>query len=256
LTSPDYLNGLFGLGGKRALVTGASRGLGLAFAATLSQAGAHVVLAGRNEANLARAAEALRQRGGDVSHVVFDVTDTASVDRGVAAAGAIDILVNNAGIQHRAPLEQFTDEDWRRIMSTNLDGVFRVSRAVARGMIERRGGSIVNISSVQSVLARPSIAPYAASKGALTMLTKSMAGEWGQYGIRVNALAPGYFKTDLNAALVSNSDFSAWLIGRTPMKRWGEVEELSGALLLLASPASSFMTGQTLLVDGGVTSVL
>jgi len=256
LTSPDYLNGLFGLGGKRALVTGASRGLGLAFAATLSQAGAHVVLAGRNEANLARAAEALRQRGGDVSHVVLDVTDTASVDRGVAAAGAIDILVNNAGIQHRAPLEQFTDEDWRRIMSTNLDGVFRVSRAVARGMIERRSGSIVNISSVQSVLARPSIAPYAASKGALTMLTKSMAGEWGQYGIRVNALAPGYFKTDLNAALVSNSDFSAWLIGRTPMKRWGEVKELSGALLLLASPASSFMTGQTLLVDGGVTSVL
>lgn len=256
MTSPDYLNGLFGLGGKRALVTGASRGLGLAFAATLSQAGAHVVLAGRNEANLARAAEALRQRGGDVSHVVLDVTDTASVDRGVAAAGAIDILVNNAGIQHRAPLEQFTDEDWRRIMSTNLDGVFRVSRAVARGMIERRSGSIVNISSVQSVLARPSIAPYAASKGALTMLTKSMAGEWGQYGIRVNALAPGYFKTDLNAALVSNSDFSAWLIGRTPMKRWGEVKELSGALLLLASPASSFMTGQTLLVDGGVTSVL
>jgi gluconate 5-dehydrogenase len=256
LTSPDYLNGLFGLGGKRALVTGASRGLGLAFADTLSQAGAHVVLAGRNEANLARAAEALRQRGGDVSHVVLDVTDTASVDRGVAAAGAIDILVNNAGIQHRAPLEQFTDEDWRRIMSTNLDGIFRVSRAVARGMIERRGGSIVNISSVQSVLARPSIAPYAASKGALTMLTKSMAGEWGRYGIRVNALAPGYFKTDLNAALVSNSDFSAWLIGRTPMKRWGEVEELSGALLLLASPASSFMTGQTLLVDGGVTSVL
>ncbi len=256
MTSPDYLNGLFGLGGKRALVTGASRGLGLAFADTLSQAGAHVVLAGRNEANLARAAEALRQRGGDVSHVVLDVTDTASVDRGVAAAGAIDILVNNAGIQHRAPLEQFTDEDWRRIMSTNLDGIFRVSRAVARGMIERRGGSIVNISSVQSVLARPSIAPYAASKGALTMLTKSMAGEWGRYGIRVNALAPGYFKTDLNAALVSNSDFSAWLIGRTPMKRWGEVEELSGALLLLASPASSFMTGQTLLVDGGVTSVL
>ena len=188
--------------------------------------------------------------------MALDVTDTASVEAAVSATGAIDILVNNAGIQHRAPLEEFTDDDWHRLMSTNLDGVFRTSRAVVRGMIARRRGTIINVSSVQSLLARPSIAPYAASKGAIGMLTKSMAGEWGQHGIRVNALAPGYFDTDLNAALVANADFSKWLEGRTPMRRWGEVKELAGALVFLASDAASFVTGQTLFVDGGITSVL
>lgn len=256
MTSRDYLDGLFGLSGKRVLITGAGRGLGLSFADALSKAGAHVVLAGRTEADLVKAAGALRERGGDVSHVVLDVTDAKSVDAGVAAAGRIDILVNNAGIQRRGPLEQFTDEDWHQLMSTNLDGVFRVSRSVVQDMIKRRSGVIVNISSVQSALARPSIAPYAASKGALTMLTKSMAGEWGQYGIRVNALAPGYFKTDLNAALVANTEFSTWLMARTPMRRWGAVEELAGAIVMLSSDASSFMSGQTILVDGGITSVL
>ena len=256
MISHDYLNGLFGLAGKRALVTGASRGLGLAFAEALASAGAHVVLSGRSEVELAKAAEVLRADGADVSHVTLDVTDTASVDRAISAAGAIDILVNNAGIQHRAPLEEFTDDDWHRLMSTNLDGVFRTSRAVVKGMIARRRGAIINVSSVQSLLARPSIAPYAASKGAIGMLTKSMAGEWGQYGIRVNALAPGYFNTDLNAALVANADFSKWLEGRTPMRRWGDVKELTGALVFLASDAASFVTGQTLFVDGGITSVL
>jgi len=256
LISRDYLSGLFSLAGKRALVTGASRGLGLAFAEALASAGAHVVLSSRNEAGLAEAAEVLRADGADVSFVALDVTDTASVEAAVSATGAIDILVNNAGIQHRAPLEEFTDDDWHRLMSTNLDGVFRTSRAVVRGMIARRRGTIINVSSVQSLLARPSIAPYAASKGAIGMLTKSMAGEWGQHGIRVNALAPGYFDTDLNAALVANADFSKWLEGRTPMRRWGEVKELAGALVFLASDAASFVTGQTLFVDGGITSVL
>ena len=249
MISRDYLNGLFNLADKRALVTGASRGLGLAFSKALASAGAHVVLAGRSEVPLLEAAEALRADGADVSHVVLDVTDTASVDSAVREAGAIDILVNNAGIQHRGPLEQFTDDDWRRVMSTNLDGVFRTSRAVVKGMIARGKGTIINVS-------RPSIGPYAASKGAIGMLTKSMAGEWGPYDIRVNAIAPGYFNTDLNAALVADADFSKWLSGRTPMRRWGEVKELAGALVFLASDAASFVTGQTLFVDGGITSVL
>ena len=169
--------------------------------------------------------------------------------------GPIDILVNNAGISAGAA-ENFTDADWDELMATNLDGVFKVSRAAVKGMIERRRGVIINVSSVQSALARPSIAPYAASKGAITMLTKSMAGEWGQHNVRVNAIAPGYFKTELNAALVGDHKFSEWLKGRTPMRRWGEVHELAGAVLFLASDAASFVTGQTLLADGGITSVL
>lgn len=256
MISSDYLNGLFGLATKRALVTGASRGLGLAFSTALASAGAHVVLAGRSEAALVATAERLRADGADVSHVVLDVTDTASVDGAVREAGAVDILVNNAGIQHRGPLEQFTDDDWRRLMATNVDGVFRTSRSVVKGMIARGKGAIINVSSVQSLLARPSIGPYAASKGAIGMLTKSMACEWGQYGVRVNALAPGYFDTDLNAALATDADFSKWLSGRTPMRRWGDVKELTGALVFLASDAASFVTGQTLFVDGGITSVL
>ena len=256
MISRDYLNGLFGLADKRVLVTGASRGLGLAFSKALASAGAHVVLAGRSDAPLLEAAEGLRADGADVSHVILDVTDTASVEAAVRKAGAVDILVNNAGIQHRGPLEEFSDDDWRRLMSTNVDGVFRTSRAVVKGMIARGKGAIINVSSVQSLLARPSIGPYAASKGAVGMLTKSMAGEWSQYGVRVNALAPGYFNTDLNAALVSDADFSKWLSGRTPMRRWGEVTELAGALVFLASDAASFVTGQTLFVDGGITSVL
>ena len=258
--SSDYLTTLFGLDGQCALVTGASRGLGLAFAEAFARAGAHVVLAGRKPEELERARNRLRDAGHGVSQVILDVTDTKSVDEAVRSVetdvGPIDILVNNAGIQRRAPLESFTDADWGELMATNLDGVFKVSRAVARGMIERRSGNIINVSSVQSVLARPSIAPYAASKGAITMLTKSMAGEWGQYGIRVNAIAPGYFKTDLNSALVADQKFSEWLVGRTPLRRWGEVQELAGAALFLASHAASFVSGQTLLVDGGITSVL
>ena len=258
--SSDYLTTLFGLDGQCALVTGASRGLGLAFAEAFASAGAHVVLGGRKQEELERARNRLRDAGHSVSQVILDVTDTKSVDEAVrsveADVGPIDILVNNAGIQRRAPLESFSDADWSELMATNLDGVFKVSRAAVKGMIERRSGTIINVSSVQSALARPSIGPYAASKGAITMLTKSMAGEWGQYGIRVNAIAPGYFKTELNSALVADPKFSEWLVGRTPLRRWGEVQELAGAAVFLASQAASFVTGQTLLVDGGITSVL
>ncbi|MBZ9905169.1 glucose 1-dehydrogenase [Mesorhizobium sp. BR115XR7A] len=258
--STDYLGQLFGLEGKHAFITGASRGLGLAFAEALASAGARVTIGGRKADDLKAAADKLRAPGHSIMEAVIDVTDTQSVDQAIAAAetgtAPIDILVNNAGIQRRAPLETFSDADWDALMATNLDGVFKVSRAVVKGMIARQRGSIINVSSVQSVLARPSIAPYAASKGAITMLTKSMAGEWGQHGVRVNAIAPGYFKTELNAALVADETFSAWLTGRTPMRRWGEVRELAGAAVFLASDAASFVNGQTLLVDGGITSVL
>jgi gluconate 5-dehydrogenase len=260
LRSTDYLTALFNLEGKRAFVTGASRGLGLAFAEAFAKAGASVILAGRKQKELELAGDSLRASGHVVSQVVIDVTDTASVNEAIKTAesdiGPIDILVNNAGIQRRAPLENFTDADWNELMATNLDGVFKVSRAAVKGMIERRRGVIINVSSVQSALARPSIAPYAASKGAITMLTKSMAGEWGQHNVRVNAIAPGYFKTELNSALVADQKFSEWLTGRTPMRRWGEVHELAGAALFLASEAASFVTGQTFFVDGGITSVL
>ncbi|RWM23137.1 glucose 1-dehydrogenase [Mesorhizobium sp.] len=260
MRSTDYLGRLFGLEGRHAFITGASRGLGLAFAEALAGAGARVTIGGRKAEELKAAGDRLRGEGYTVAESVIDVTDTQSVDSAIAAteagAGPIDILVNNAGIQRRAPLETFSDADWDALMATNLDGVFKVSRAVVKGMIARRKGSIINVSSVQSVLARPSIAPYAASKGAITMLTKSMAGEWGQHGVRVNAIAPGYFKTELNAALVADETFSGWLTDRTPMRRWGDVEELAGAAVFLASDAASFVTGQTLLVDGGITSVL
>ena len=258
--STDYLGRLFGLEGRHAFITGASRGLGLAFAEALAGAGARVTIGGRKADELKEAGDRLRAEGHDISESLIDVTDTQSVDQAIAAIetgiGPIDILINNAGIQRRAPLETFSDADWDALMATNLDGVFKVSRAVVKGMIARRNGSIINVSSVQSVLARPSIAPYAAAKGAITMLTKSMAGEWGQYGVRVNAIAPGYFKTVMNSALVADETFSTWLTGRTPMRRWGDVEELAGAAVFLASDAASFVTGQTLLVDGGITSVL
>jgi gluconate 5-dehydrogenase len=260
LRSTDYLGRLFGLGGRNAFITGASRGLGFAFSEALAAAGARVTLGGRKIEELKAAGDRLRAKGHTVAESVIDVTDTQSVDAAIAASeagtGPIDILVNNAGIQRRAPLETFSDADWDALMATNLDGVFKVSRAAVKGMIQRRKGVIINVSSVQSTLARPSIAPYAASKGAITMLTKSMAGEWGQHGVRVNAIAPGYFKTEMNAALVADEKFSTWLTGRTPMRRWGDVEELAGAAVFLASDAASFVTGQTLLVDGGITSVL
>ncbi|TGV76544.1 SDR family NAD(P)-dependent oxidoreductase, partial [Mesorhizobium sp. M00.F.Ca.ET.149.01.1.1] len=197
MRSTDYLGRLFGLEGRHAFITGASRGLGLAFAEALAGAGARVTIGGRKADELKAAGDRLRSEGYSVTETLIDVTDTQSVDAAIAASesgtGPIDILINNAGIQRRAPLETFSDADWDALMATNLDGVFKVSRAAVKGMIQRRKGVIINVSSVQSALARPSIAPYAASKGAITMLTKSMAGEWGQHGVRVNAIAPGYF---------------------------------------------------------------
>lgn len=251
---------MFDLSGRRALVTGSSTGIGYALAKGLAGAGAEIILNGRSEARLAQAVSRLRDEGSAVHAASFDVTSADEVDKAIATIereiGAIDILVNNAGMQRRAPLEQFSHEQWQELMKTNVDSVFLVGQAVARHMIERQRGKIINICSVQSELGRPNIAAYTASKGAVKMLTKGMAIDWGQHGIQVNGLGPGYFKTELTEALVKDETFSKWLTGRTPSRRWGDVEDLVGAAVFLASNASNFVNGHILYVDGGVTATL
>lgn len=251
---------LFDLSGRTALITGSSQGIGLALAGGLAAAGASIVLNGRDEAKLASASAALSGAGAKVHVLAFDVTDhgaaRAAIDRYEAEIGKIDICVNNAGMQHRAPLEDFPAEAFDKLLRTNITSVFNVGQAVARHMIGRKRGKIINIASVQTALARPSIAPYTATKGAVGNLTKGMATDWARHGLQCNAIAPGYFDTPLNAALVADPDFSAWLEKRTPAGRWGKVEELVGACIFLASDASSFVNGHTLYVDGGITASL
>ena len=251
---------MFDLSGRRALVTGSSAGIGYALARGLASAGAEVVLNGRNEARLAEALDRLRDEGVAAHARCFDVTSSDAVEAAVAGIeseiGAIDILVNNAGMQRRAPLEQFSHAQWEQMMKTNVDSVFLVGQAVARHMISRKRGKIINVCSVQSELGRPNIAAYTASKGAVKMLTKGMAIDWGQHGIQVNGLGPGYIKTELTDALVNDETFSKWLVGRTPSRRWGDVQDLVGAAIFLASGASDFVNGHILYVDGGVTATL
>ena len=251
---------LFDLTGRTALITGASKGIGYALATALGAAGARVVLNARGTDQLALARDALQALGIAAEIAPFDVTDADSVDAGVAKVeaeiGPIHILVNNAGMQLRGAFAEYPTDAWRRITSTNIDSVFFVGRAVAQRMIPRRQGKIINVCSVQSELGRPNIAPYAATKGAVKMLTKGMAIDLGKHGIQVNGLGPGYFKTELTQALVDDAAFSAWLAQRTPAGRWGEVDELGGAVVFLASDASSFVTGHVLYVDGGITASL
>ncbi|WP_112323199.1 SDR family oxidoreductase [Oceanibium sediminis] len=251
---------LFDLSGRTALVTGSSQGIGHALARGLSGAGARIVLNGRNMTKLETCAEELRAEGCSVEVLAFDVTDhdaaRAAVDRFEDGVGPIDILVNNAGMQHRGPLEDFPADAFERLLRTNISSVFNVGQAVARHMIARGAGKIINIASVQSALARPSIAPYTATKGAVANLTKGMATDWARHGLQCNAIAPGYFKTPLNQALVDDPEFTAWLEKRTPAGRWGNVEELVGACIFLSAPASSFVNGHTLYVDGGITASL
>jgi gluconate 5-dehydrogenase len=249
-------NNRFDLTGKTALVTGSSQGIGLALAEGLGEAGAKIILNGRDGKKLEAARAALAAKGLTVSVSAFDVTDEDAVARAVAALGAIDILVNNAGMQFRTTLEDYPLEKWRELMRVNVESAFVVGKAVAKGMIARKAGKIINICSVQSELGRPTIAPYTATKGAIKMLTKGMCADWAKHNIQVNAIGPGYFKTPLNQALVDNPEFSSWLEKRTPAGRWGDVEELIAAAVFLASPASSFVNGHILYVDGGITSVL
>ncbi|MGI6871984.1 SDR family oxidoreductase [Amycolatopsis sp. 3B14] len=252
---------LFDIRGRVALVTGSSRGIGRALAQGLAEAGCVVVLNGRDRAALDRTRAELAERTGATVHAqAFDVTDPGAVAEAIPRleelAGPVDILVNNAGMQHRAPFTEFLTEDWHRLLETNLTSAFLVGREVARRMTARGSGKIVNICSVQSEVVRPGIAPYSATKGGLKMLTKGMCADLGPAGIQVNGLAPGYFDTELTAALVADEDFSAWVRGRTPAGRWGQVGDLVGALIFLCSPASDFVNGQLLYVDGGMTSVL
>lgn len=251
---------LFDLTGKTALITGSSQGIGFALARGLLDSGASVVLNGRDTEKLASAAAELQETGGKVHQLSFDATDHATVQAAIDGFekdhGAIDILVNNAGMQHRAPLEEFDPAMFEKLLTTNISTVFNVGQAVARHMIRRGAGKIINIASVQTALARPGIAPYTATKGAVGNLTKGMATDWAKHGLQVNAIAPGYFDTPLNAALVADPEFSAWLEKRTPAGRWGNVEELVGACVFLSSAASSFVNGHTLYVDGGITASL
>ncbi len=251
---------LFDLTGKRALITGSSQGIGFALARGMGAAGAEIVLNGRDLGKLDAATRTLRGEGLTVHTLAFDVTDhngvRAAVDGFEATIGPIDILVNNAGMQHRAPLEDFPADAFERLLQTNVASVFHVGQAVARHMIARGAGKIVNIASVQSALARPGIAPYTATKGAVSNLTKGMATDWAKHGLQCNAIAPGYFNTPLNKALIDDPVFSEWLAKRTPAGRWGNVEELVGSCIFLASAASSFVNGTTIFVDGGITASL
>ena len=250
----------FDLTGRVVLITGAARGIGYAIAEAVSRAGARVVLNGRSQGSLDEAAARLRSSGGRVDTSLFDVTDAvqiaAAVEMVETRIGPIEVLFNNAGIQRRAPLEQFKDEEWREILETNLSSVYYVSKAVAPRMIARGHGKIVNIGSVQCELARPGIAPYTATKGAVKNLTKGMCADWARHGLQINAIGPGYFATPLNKALVEDPVFDEWLRKRTPAGRWGRLEDLHGAAVFLASAASDFINGHTLYVDGGILAVI
>lgn len=251
----------FDLTGRLALVTGSSRGIGRALAQGLAEAGATTLVHGRDAETAGRAAEEISASTGVAAHAVtFDVGESCAVDEGVSLIehryGVPDIVVNNAGIQRRAPIAEFADTDWDDLVRTNLSSAFYVSRRVAGGMISRGSGKLVQIGSVQSQLARPSIAAYGATKGAIAMLTKGLCADLAPHGIQANAIAPGYFATELTRALVDDEKFSAWVRSRTPAGRWGNTGDLVGALVFLSSSASDFVNGQTIFVDGGMTAVV
>lgn len=253
-------NPLFDLTGRTALVTGSSQGIGFSLARGLGQAGAALVLNGRDEKKLAAAAEVLRGEGLKVSVAAFDVTNGAAVEQAVARieaeAGPIGILVNNAGIHRRAPLAEMTEAQWREVIDTNLTSAFLVTRHVAPRMIARGTGKIIHTCSLMSEVCRPTTGNYAAAKGGLKMLTRAMATEWAKHNLQINGIGPGYFETELTKPLVENPEFNKWICTRTPAGRWGKPEELVGAAVFLAAPASNFVNGQIIYVDGGLLSAI
>lgn len=256
----DVSTSLFDLTGRTALVTGSARGLGRAMAEGLARAGARVLVNGTTEAGVEKAVAEMRAAGLDAGGVAFNVTDEAAVVaafKDLDARGiAVDILVNNAGIQFRKPMLELDTADWQRVIDVNLTSAFVIGREAARRMVPRGAGKIINIGSLMSGLARATIAPYTVAKGGIKMLTQAMTAEWAAHGIQINSIGPGYMVTEMNEALINNPDFNAWVIGRTPSRRWGKPEELVGAAIFLASPASNYVSGQIIYVDGGMMSVI
>jgi gluconate 5-dehydrogenase len=251
---------LFNIQGKTALITGSSGGLGFVFAKGLAERGVRVILNGRDKNKLQSAFEELKKEGMDADAFAFDVTKSTEIEKAAHKItekhGIPDILINNAGIQLRHPLENFPEDDFDQVIAANLKSAYLVSGVFAKGMIERRYGKIINICSLQSKLGRATITPYAASKGGLKMMTRGMATEWARYNIQVNAMGPGYYKTAMTRALYENKEFDEWLCNRTPANRWGLPEELIGTLVYLSSDASSYINGQVIYVDGGITACI
>ena len=252
------MNALFDLTGKIALVTGSSQGIGFGIARGLGQAGATILLNGRDEEKLGRAVSTLSGEGLNVFGYSFNVTDSNQIDRKISAmereVGPIDILVNNAAIQRRGPLDTFEESAWREVIETNLTAVFLTTQRVVKGMIDRKSGKIINICSLMSEVSRPTIAPYTASKGGVKMLTKAMAVEWAKYNIQVNGIGPGFIVTEMNKALLEDEKFDAMVRSRTPAGRWGQPSDLAGAAVFLASRSSDYITGHIIYVEGGLLS--
>jgi gluconate 5-dehydrogenase len=253
------LKNLFDLSGRRILVTGSNGGIGYSLALGLAEHGACVILNGRSAEKLHAAAERLRSQGLAVGEARFDVTDESEVADGVArldSQGGVDVLVNNAGIQRRVSLEKVDLVTWNEVLKTNLTSAMLVSKEVAKRMIEKRAGKIINVCSLMSDVGRITTGPYTSAKGGLKMLTKAMCADWAQYNIQINAIGPGYFITEMTQVLADRPEFDAWVKARTPAQRWGRPEELVGAAVFLSSAASNFVNGQMIYVDGGMISVL
>jgi len=252
---------LFDLTGKTALITGSARGLGFSYAEGLASAGANIVLSDIHQQNLDEAVNKLKNKGYQVTGIVIDVSKEKQIidafDQLDNQNIHIDIVINNAGIQHRQALVELELKDWQRVVDIHLTGTFLVSREAAKRMIARNsGGKFINICSLTSEQARPTVAPYTAAKGGIKMLTKSMAAEWGQFNIQANAIGPGYILTDMNEALIKDQAFDTWVKNSNPAKRWGKTEELIGTAIFLSAPSSNYINGQVIYVDGGWLAVL